>query len=231
MPSDESTIYAHARDGYIRSSNTFWTSARNGSAEYANSSATGLTQNASALLSSGRGGGTYYVYRSFMYFDTSGITEPVYRAYISLRGYTSSTGDSMVVLADNFGNLDSSDYNGIVGWSTSGTDGSGGGDNSGNITNLLQSSIGVTQAGVITTWNTSGYNNLFLNGYACDYIFNNDIMYIAILNYDYDIKDVAPTDETGKIGFYHADYTGTSRDPKLTYTLANDPALFFVGGI
>ena len=40
------------------------------------------------------------------------------------------------------------------------------------------------------------------------------------MNYDYDLKDIEPTDDTGKNGLYYTNYTGTSRDPYIAYSVA-----------
>ena len=47
---------------------------------------------------------------------------------------------------------------------------------------------------------------------------NNDNLYICLMEYDHDLKDIAPTTSSVESGLYYANYTGTSRDPKIQYT-------------
>ena len=49
---------------------------------------------------------------------------------------------------------------------------------------------------------------------------NLDDFNIAVLNYDHDYLDIASIGSTPLVqsGMYFADYTGTSRDPKIDYS-------------
>ena len=56
--------------------------------------------------------------------------------------------------------------------------------------------------------------------------------YICLINFDYDLKDIEPTGyASNRNGLYYIDYSGTSRDPYIDYTLAavasTDNAIFF----
>ena len=60
---------------------------------------------------------------------------------------------------------------------------------------------------------------------------DDNAFYICLINYDYDLKDIAPTGfSSNRNGLYYTNYTGTSRDPYLDYELAptvTDNAIFF----
>jgi hypothetical protein len=55
--------------------------------------------------------------------------------------------------------------------------------------------------------------------------------YICLINYDWDLKDIAPTGYVAnRNGLYYTNYTGTSRDPYIDYTLVptvTDNSVFF----
>ena len=117
--------------------------------------------------------------------------------------------------------LGTADFGSIVGWNTT-TDGSGGGDNESNVTKY---------SAEISTWSTSGYNDITLNAQALADMRDDNAVYICLLNFDYDLKDRAPTGYSShRNGLYYTNYTGTSRDPYIDYTLApttTDNAVFF----
>ena len=49
---------------------------------------------------------------------------------------------------------------------------------------------------------------------------NNDVVIICFMDYTNDYLNSAPTsNDTFNIGAYYTDYTGTSRDPYIEYTL------------
>ena len=117
--------------------------------------------------------------------------------------------------------LSTADFESITGWDSSGTNGSGGGD--------MESSV-TKYSGEVTTWSSSGYNDITLNAQALADMRDDSTVYIALVNFDYDLKDVEPTDATGRNGLYYTNYTGTSRDPYIDYTLATvttDNSIFF----
>ena len=220
------TIYAHTNDGYVaRFNQSSWSDARaNSSGTAASSVATTSTVGISAYAASSRGGGSvFHLVRSFMYFDTSGISSNVDSATLKIRGVTYGTGDVIAVKAtSDIATLGTADFEAITGWDSSGTDGSGAGD--------MESSV-TKYSNEITTWSTSGYNDITLNAQALADMKNDSTVYIALLNFDYDLKDVEPTDMSGRNGLYYINYTGTSRDPYVDYTLATvtttDNAIFF----
>ena len=116
--------------------------------------------------------------------------------------------------------LGTGDFGSIVGWNTT-TDGSGGGDNESNVTKY---------SAEISSWG-AGYQDIALNATALANMRDDDKVYICLLNTDYDLRDVEPTGYSdNRCGLYYANYTGTSRDPYIDYTLApitTDNAVFF----
>ena len=211
------TIYAHTNDGYVvRYNQSSWSNAR------ANTAGTSVASTGTAYYSAvqadrtaARGGGySFTIRRSFFYFDTSGISTNVDSATFKVYGYSQGGGDIIAVKSNSdIETLASYDFGSIVGWNTT-TDGSGGGDNESNVTKYSSE---------ISTWSTSGYNDITLNAQALADMRDDDKIYICLLNFDYDLKDIAPTGYTShRNGMYYTNYSGTSRDPYIDYTLVSD---------
>ena len=217
MPS----IYANTTDGYVSKDDASWATARDSLAgETSSYTANYNNLGIRADRVDARGGGYLYsIGRSFFYFDISGITTNVLEAKLRIFGRTYGTGDVIAVKATSgITVLTTSDFNSISGWVIGGSDGSGGGDNLGNVTAYSQ---------VISAWSTSGYNNITLNSTALADLRTNDTLYIAVINADYDLRDMIPTGYLdNRNGLYYVDQTGTDRDPYIDYTLA-DNAVFF----
>ena len=179
-----------------------------------------LTANQQAVAAryiSGRGGTVAQINRSFFSFDTSGISSPPSSATLKIYGYISGTSDIIVVRATNTGGstgLSTADFDALHGASTAlgNSDGAGAG--------TLAGISGLDYSAEITTWSTSGYNNITLNSEARIQMANLNNFNIAILNYDHDYLDIASVGSTPVVyaGMYYADYTGTSRDSKIDYT-------------
>ena len=223
MPS----LWANSADGYVaRVNQSSWSNARaNSSGTAASSTVSGYYRGVSAPRFAGRGGGyTYNLYRSFFYFNTSVISSNVDSATLKIRGFSQGSGDLIALKStSNIASLGTADFEEITGWDSSGTDGSGGGDMESSVTKYSDE---------ITTWSTSGFNDITLNAQAKTDMKNDSILYIALVNFDYDLKDVAPTGYSShQNGLYYTDYTGTSLDPYIDFTLetvaTTDNAIFF----
>ena len=218
------TIYAHTNDGYVYATNSNFALIRGaGTGSISNST---LTRSPYAIRSdavAGRGGGTTYTLtRTFMYFDTSGISTNVESATLKVYGYSQNSGDIIAVKAtSDISSLATADFDAITGWSST-SDGSGGGDNESNVTKYSDE---------IATWSTSGYNDITLTSTALANMRDDDTVYICLLNTDYDLRDIEPTGYSdNRNGLYYTDYTGTSRDPYIDYTLeptVSDNSVFF----
>ena len=212
------TIYANY-DGYVGKFHASWNSARSFTTGAAIShTATSSSFGIQSTAASGRGGGTTYtIYRSFFIFDTSGINQLVESATLSLRGYSASSGDVILVAAtSDISTLTTADYDSILDWDDSGTDGSGGGSGEPHLSKYSD--------GYVVTWTTSDYNNITLTPEAMQDMRDNDSLYVCAMNYNKDFLDIAPT-TTHKLGLYYENYTGTSRDPKITYELSKSNAI------
>tara|TARA_R100001594_G_scaffold3221_2_gene12303 strand:+ start:9231 stop:9920 length:690 start_codon:yes stop_codon:yes gene_type:complete len=223
------TVYANSSDGYvIRFNQSSWSDARdNASGTHVSSTIAAHYIGVSAYSSATRGGGTAWtIYRSFFSFDTSGITDSVDDgAVLKIYGYSNVSGDLIAVKAtSDISSLGTADFNSIDGWVYNTTDGSGGGSNDGNVTKYSAEK---------TTWTTSGYNSITLNAQARTDMQNNDILYIALVNYDYDVLDVDPSGASDtRNGLYYQNSSGTSRDPYIDYdttavATTADNAIFF----
>ena len=223
------TIYADSSDGWVRSFNqSSWSNARTGAGGLGfSSTSSSAAFGISAYKTAARGGGSaYHVYRSFLWFDTSGISTDVSSASLKIMGSSISSGDLIALKSNSdIESLGTADFDAIEGWSTGigSTDGSGGGDNESNVTKYSSE---------VTTWNTSGYNTITLNAQALADMRDNDKVYIVLVNYDYDLKDIAPTGfSDNRNGLFFTEYTGTSRDPYIDCTLAEvtatDNSVFF----
>ena len=210
------TIYAHTNDGYVaRFNQSSWSNARATTAgTSANSTATRSSSAVSAYKSTSRGGATLYtIIRSFFFFDTSGISTDVDSATFKVYGFSQNSGDIIAVKSKiDIEFLGTGDFASILGWNTT-TDGSGGGDNESNVTKY---------SAEVSTWNASGYNDITLNAQALADMRDDDKVYICLLNFDYDLKDIAPTGYSShRNGLYYTDNSGTSKDPYIDYTLAS----------
>ena len=212
------TIYANSSDGWVANSNANWATCRDSiSGSTVSSSGTVYIFGVRADVVSGRGGTTYYVVRSFFSFDCSGITQLVEDASLRIYGGTNSSGDVIAVEATGaISSLGTVDFDAITGWSAGSADGSGAGDNESNVTKYSDE---------IDSWSTSGYNIIPLNSTAKAKMLSRDTLNVCLMNYDQDLKDIAPTG-TNRNGLYYQNYTGTSRDPLIRYDLSLSNAVF-----
>ena len=91
------------RVGYIRGTpGSNYTSAKTSNGSTAVDSPTGNVSNAiMAFFASGRGGGTFLFQRTYLYFDTSGITTLPSSATLKITGITSNSSDAIVADGGN----------------------------------------------------------------------------------------------------------------------------------
>ena len=208
-------LYSNNDDGYIISSTVgTWAGARDDTTGAAiSTTATVYSSFTSVSRFGSRGGGnTYRVNRSFMYFDTSGISGTVSAATIKIRGYVSNDGSIIAVKSTAFGGdggtaLATSDFDAITGYST-------GSSLAGNATDYSNS---ITS----TSWSTSGYNDLTGTSDLRADMQNNNVVIICFMDYTNDyLNSAVGSDATLNYGAYYTNYTGTSRDPYIEYTVA-----------
>ena len=207
------TVYSNLGDGYVaRFQQSSWSNARNNTTgTHTSSTGPGHYTGVSAYTSASRGGGTFWnLYRSFFSFDTSGITDSVDSgAILKVYGFSTTSGDLIAVKAtSDISSLGTADFDSIVGWDPT-TDGSGGGSNDGNVTKY---------SAEITSWSNSGYNDITLNAQARTDMQNDSTLYIALVNYDYDLLDIDPSGSLDvKNGLYYQNNTNASRRPYIDY--------------
>ena len=142
-------------------------------------------------------GNTFSVNRYFIEFDTSGISVTPTDGELSLYGFSSTSADFFVVKADfSDGSIGNADFDSIVGWSA-------GSDNSSNVTKYSSE---------VTSWSTSGYNNITLTSDALSDMVSEDNFKICLIQADNDLPNVEAVVQQ-QTGFFrtgltiHLDYT------------------------
>ena len=206
-------LYSNTADGYVFASNqTSWANARDHAGAYKYTTSTRSTAAVAVSRATGRGGAVVYgVYRSFFYFDTSGITGTVSSATLKLYGYVATDGSVIAVKSTAFGGdggtaLDAADFNNITGYSA-------GASLSGSATDYSSE--------ITSGWSTSGYNDLASTADLRADMQNDDVVIICVMDYTNDYTNTALTSSASlNCGIYFTDYTGTSRDPYITYEVA-----------
>jgi hypothetical protein len=207
-------LYSSTDDGYLTSSTeSTWAGARDDTdAASINTSDTSINTFTDVTVFSGRRGGTTYrVKRSFMWFDTSGITGTVSAATIKVYGRAGSTGSIIPVKSTAFGGdagtaLATTDFDAITGYSA-------GSSLAGNAT---------TYGPAITSgWSTSCYTDFTGTANLRADMQNNGEVIICFMDFTHDFLNSAPGSAgTVQIGGHYTDYSGTSRDPYIEYTVA-----------
>ena len=123
----------------------------------------------------GRSGNAYAIYRTFYYFDTSGITGDVSSATLNILGASAETATVIVVPSTAFGGDGSADI--VVG-------------DYDNIT--FDDSYG---AG-FTGWDDGLNNSIPLRTAAANFMRDNDYFICAVIEYAYDYSDTDPGSTT-----------------------------------
>ena len=213
FPDNDGVVYKFSTDT--------WANNRKATSGTLNTTSSYYVQNSHT---SGRGGDTYQIGRYFLEFDTSNINNTLSHASLNIYGNSLGTLDVILLKSDQTGAISTADYNNIDGAAFPLGVSNGAGAGTMNIAAVT------IYANEVTTWSTSGYNDITLNAQALADMRDDSTVYIALVNFDYDLKDVEPTDATGRNGLYYTNYTGTSRDPYIDYTLATvttDNSIFF----
>lgn len=126
------------------------------------------------FFSSGRGGGTHSMYRTYLYFDTSvlsGLIPSGTTVVLNITGASNNAGDFIVIKSTAFGGdggtaLATSDF-------------------------FSSLSYGTAYSGEETSWNSSGNNAISLNSNALNDIYGNNDFILALVNYTYDFSNNA----------------------------------------
>ena len=213
------TVYSIAGyDGYIgRRAETSWTDSRdNTTGTHTGRTTTKYLAGMRAFHFPARGGGaSWRVFRSFLRFDTSGISEAPSSATLKVYGYSRNSADIFAVKATHSLEFTNADFDAITGWNNSGV------DNESNVTKYSSE---------ITSWSTSGYNDIALNATALSDMASLDDFKICLIESVHDLRNVEPSSETSyESGMYYSDQSGTSYDPYVDYTAAAgaDNVIFF----
>ena len=215
MPTIYSSSSGTEDDGYVSiDSQSSWANARDAtSGSYVTDALTNTNNFTRVSRSNTRGGGIAYgVSRSFLVFDTSGITATVASATLSIRGVGANDGSVIAVKSTAFGgdggtSLASGDFNAISGYSSGSS---------------LAGSATIYGPQILTTsWSTSGYNDFTATSDLLTDMQNNNVVIICFMDYTNDYLNSALTSNAYlNCGAYYTEYSGTSRDPKIDYTLA-----------
>ena len=209
-------LYSSTSDGMVYSTtDASWANARDdtsgavsGATHSSNSSFTAVTR-----FNARGGGNTYRVVRSFMWFDTSGITATVESATIKIFGVTANDGSVIAVKSTAFGGdggtaLHGDDLDAITGYSA-------GASLAGNATTYGPQIL-------TSSWSTSAYNEFTGTSDLLADMQNNDAVIICFLDYTNDYLNSTPTSSgTFNCGAYFTNNTGTSKDPYIEYELAS----------
>jgi hypothetical protein len=147
-----------------------------------------------------------------MYFDTSGITGTVSSATIKIYGASENDGSAIAVKSTAFGGdggtaLAATDFNNIVGFSAG--------------SSLAGLATDYSAAITTTNYSITGYNDFTGTADLRADMQNNNVVIICLMDYTNDYLNSALT-SNGLLnyGAYFTDYSGTSRDPYIEYTLA-----------
>tara|TARA_R100000655_G_scaffold93100_2_gene134334 strand:- start:1368 stop:2054 length:687 start_codon:yes stop_codon:yes gene_type:complete len=193
------TIYAATTDRDINSGiQSSWSGARDASTGTLGGSASDTSESfaAGALAFAGRGSTTYKVNRCFFHFDTSGITGTVSAATLKIYFLTDvNDGNVIIIKSDAFT----------------------GGSNALVADDFNNLDFSTPYSGEVDT-TTAGLTSITLNATALADIKNNNDFKFAVVNFDYDYSDAAPS-TSNYVGLRFADHSGTSSDPQIDYTL------------
>ena len=121
---------------------------------------------------------TFNINSFFIEFDTSDISVTPADATLSIYGDTNTSADFFAVKATfSDGSLASGDFDAIDGWTA-------GADNSSNVTKYSSE---------VTSWSTSGYNNITLTSDALSDMVSEDNFKICLIQSDNDLANVEAT--------------------------------------
>ena len=200
--------FAPAPDGYVSKNGTTWSATRD--AGTGTSAGPNSTNRASAVMAyhtAGRGGDSFTVSRAFFSFDTSKFKTAPSEARLLIYGRLNGNADVIAVKAtapDLSTDIAVADFDAITGFSA-------GNSMNGNVTDYSSE---------VTTWSTSGYNNIAMTADALADIASLDVFAVAIVQYDNDYLNVAPSEVSLDAGMYFVEY-GSARAPVLQITYGN----------
>jgi len=211
------TIYSATTDGYVyKYATDTWANIRDAGTGSSSSSTTHYYfRPIRTFHTSGRGGNTYFVGRSFFAFDTSGISTAPSAATLRIFGYYIGSADVIAVKAtkpDLSTGIANADFDAITGFTA-------GASMDGNVTDY---------SGEVTSWSTIAYNDITLNATALSDMASLSVFAVCLVEYDHDYLNSAPSGADFSSGCWFTDEELTSKDPYIDYTAAvTDNATFF----
>jgi len=216
MPDLYSSFSGTTDDGNCNSGvQTSWANARDadGSGGVVNVNISAASAFCNVLKQATRGGGSNYnIKRSFLCFDTSGITGTVNSATIKIYGFSQNAASIIAEKSTAFGGdgssaLATTDFNNISGFTT-------GSSLAGNATTYGPQIL-------TTSWSTSGYNNFTGTSDLRADMQNNDVVIICFMDYTNDYLNSALTSNVQlDVGGWYAESADASKRPYIEYALA-----------
>lgn len=206
------TIFASKSEGIAQFNVGTWSDVRDAVSGFIRTG-TSSQRDASAINishSPGRGSNIYRVSRAFFLFDTSSITSAVASADLSIYGYSQDTADVIAVKSDAYG---------------------GDGSASAVAADFNNFDTSTPYSSEVTSWSTSGYNDIALNSTAKTDIQNDDYLIVCVMEHDHDFQNSEPSNTNLRSGVYHVNFSGTSFDPHLEITLAAGATVHSVNGV
>ena len=195
-------IFSNTNDGKIYTGNVSGHSAARG-ASTGTATANENLSNAGVkyFKTSGRGAATVAIARSFFFFDTSGVTGTVSSATLNISFASNNQNFNIIIIkSDAFG-------------------GDGGTALANDDFNNVDFSTPYASA-LATGGSSTGTATFTLNATALTDIKNNNAFIVALLESDHDFSDSDPGDINKTLAIKFSEQSGTSSDPKLSYTLA-----------
>lgn len=198
---DANTYYSTTSDGYVRNTNSNWSTCRSATTgNEVNTTATSATNGICGAYASKN----YNIARSFYYFNTSGINPHSWVQKIELGiygaangGYTSNSACCMKgTQADTLTTSDFASFSG-------------------------------NEYAYVSSWNASAYNIFTFNNQGILDLNRNGITKICVRERAHDYNNSTPTTTDGVNGEVYADNSGTSQDPYLAVYLVPANAPFY----
>lgn len=173
-----------------------WDSVQANSTGTSNSSQTNNQYAVRAIQFVYLGSNRFIIMRTFMEFDTSGITEAPAEATLKIYGNGgwsgSSLADIIIVKGTQSDTLAGADYDNF--------------------------DASTAYSSEFTSWNNSAYNEITLNSTALTAMADNDNFKICIMEHDYDYPDSDPGGNISKnVGMYYSEASEEYR-PYIDYT-------------
>jgi hypothetical protein len=182
---DLDPIYSSTADGYVSLEGANW-SIRDAST--GDTSMNYSSYHAQAMAASSAAG-ICVIYRSFFYYDTSGVAGTILSVSNYIYGYSNANTSVSAQKGTQGSSINTGTYNDFSG----------------------------SEYGHVA-WSTSGYNQITFNAQGIADIVTNGTTKICLREFTYDYSNSTPSTRR-RDGCYYSDNTGTSKDPYLSITV------------